>query len=75
LRDGLWHHVRLLENCEIKQLLPEPPALDPDTCLMLCLLICARHMTFAVIRVVDGSRFDEFKGAVGVTLVCGFCPH
>jgi len=53
---------------------PEPPAADP---LELYGLIPEdyRHQTDArelIARIVDGSRFDEFKALYGETLVTGF---
>jgi acetyl-CoA carboxylase carboxyltransferase component len=53
---------------------PEPPAVDPSD---LYGLIPDDHRTQMdareiVARVVDGSRFDEFKALYGETLVCGW---
>jgi 3-methylcrotonyl-CoA carboxylase beta subunit len=53
---------------------PEPPALDPAD---LYGLIADDHRTQIdarelIARVVDGSRFDEFKALYGDTLVCGW---
>jgi acetyl-CoA carboxylase carboxyltransferase component len=53
---------------------PEPPAVDPAD---LYGLIPDDHRTLmdareVVARVVDGSRFDEFKALYGETLVCGW---
>jgi acetyl-CoA carboxylase carboxyltransferase component len=53
---------------------PEPPAVDP---MDLYGLIPDDHRTQMdareiVARVVDGSRFDEFKQLYGETLVCGW---
>ena len=53
---------------------PEPPALDPAE---LYGLVPEDHRTQVdpreiVARLVDGSRFDEFKALYGETLVCGF---
>jgi acetyl-CoA carboxylase carboxyltransferase component len=53
---------------------PEPPAIDPSD---LYGLIPDDHRTQmdareVVARVVDGSRFDEFKQLYGETLVCGW---
>ena len=53
---------------------PEPPALDPSD---LYGLIPDDHRTHidareVIARVVDGSRFDEFKALYGETLVCGW---
>ncbi|HZU20088.1 MAG TPA: carboxyl transferase domain-containing protein [Gaiellaceae bacterium] len=53
---------------------PEPPALDPCD---LYGLIPDDHRTHmeareVIARIVDGSRFDEFKQLYGETLVCGW---
>ncbi len=53
---------------------PEPPAVDPAE---LYALIPDDHRTplearEVIARLVDGSRFDEFKQLYGETLVCGF---
>jgi acetyl-CoA carboxylase carboxyltransferase component len=53
---------------------PEPPAIDPTD---LHGLIPDDHRTQmdareVIARVVDGSRFDEFKALYGETLVCGW---
>ena len=53
---------------------PEPPAIDPSD---LYGLIPDDHRTQMdareiIARVVDGSRFDEFKALYGETLVCGW---
>ena len=53
---------------------PEPPALDPDELYGL-IPEDFRHQTDArelIARIVDGSRFQEFKALYGETLVCGF---
>ncbi|HEY3921135.1 MAG TPA: carboxyl transferase domain-containing protein [Gaiellaceae bacterium] len=53
---------------------PEPPLLDPSD---LYGLIPDDHRTQldpreVIARIVDGSRFDEFKALYGETLVCGW---
>src|SRR5215207_4841337 len=53
---------------------PEPPAADPAE---LYGLIPDDHRTQldardVIARIVDGSRFDEFKALYGETLVCGW---
>jgi 3-methylcrotonyl-CoA carboxylase beta subunit len=53
---------------------PEDPAYDPEELLGL---VPADPRTpydvrEVIARVVDGSRFDEFKARYGTTLVCGF---
>jgi acetyl-CoA carboxylase carboxyltransferase component len=53
---------------------PEPPALDPSELYGL-IPEDFRHQTDArelIARIVDGSRFQEFKALYGETLVCGF---
>src|SRR3989442_922521 len=53
---------------------PEPPAYDPEEIYGLLprdlrTLYDVREL---IARLVDGSRFHEFKARYGVTLVCGF---
>jgi acetyl-CoA carboxylase carboxyltransferase component len=53
---------------------PEPPVVDPSA---LYGLIPDDHRTLmdsreVIARIVDGSRFDEFKALYGETLVCGW---
>jgi len=53
---------------------PEPPALDPEDLYGL-VPEDFRHELDArevIARIVDGSRFHEFKELYGETLVCGF---
>src|SRR5438309_501441 len=53
---------------------PEPPAADPSELYGL-IPEDFRHQTDArevIARIVDGSRFDEFKANYGETLVTGF---
>jgi acetyl-CoA carboxylase carboxyltransferase component len=53
---------------------PEPPAADPEDLYGL-IPEDFRHQTDArevIARIVDGSRFDEFKENYGETLVTGF---
>src|SRR5579884_2774891 len=52
----------------------EPPACDPAELYGIILIdlrtpFDAREV---IARIVDGSRFDEFKALYGTTLVCGF---
>ena len=53
---------------------PEPPAYDPAELYgVVPTDVRAPYDVREVIaRVVDGSRFDEFKALYGTTLVCGF---
>jgi len=60
---------------------PEDPALDPDEILGVVPadLRTPYDIREVIARVVDGSRFDEFKARFGETLVTGFahvagCP-
>jgi len=53
---------------------PEPPVADPDE---LYGLVPDDHRTQldpreVIARIVDGSRFDEFKALYGETLICGW---
>ncbi len=59
---------------DIKRLTPEPPALDPATLfdVVPADLRTPYDIREVIRRVVDGSRFDEFKARFGETLVCGF---
>ena len=69
--------IRNLNRTKPNQLLlqtPEEPAYDPDEILGI---VPADTKTpydvrEVIARVVDGSRFDEFKARYGTTLVCGF---
>ncbi len=53
---------------------PEPPALDPDEILGVVPVDWRKpyDVREVIARVVDGSRFDEFKARYGTTLVTGF---
>ncbi len=60
---------------------PEEPAYDPEEILGVVPadLRTPYDIREVIARVVDGSRFDEFKARFGETLVCGFahvkgCP-
>ena len=57
-----------------KRVSPEPPALDPDTLfdVVPADLRTPYDIREVIRRIVDGSRFDEFKARFGETLVCGF---
>ncbi|MDJ0626918.1 MAG: carboxyl transferase domain-containing protein [Rhodobacter sp.] len=52
----------------------EPPAYDPDELLGVVPadLRTPYDIREVIARIVDGSRFDEFKTRFGETLVCGF---
>ena len=53
---------------------PEPPALDPADLYGLVPETFREQVDprELIARIVDGSRFDEFKATYGETLVCGF---
>jgi 3-methylcrotonyl-CoA carboxylase beta subunit len=53
---------------------PELPAYDPDEILGVVPsdLRTPYDIREVIARIVDGSRFDEFKSRFGETLVCGF---
>lgn len=53
---------------------PEEPLYDPDEILGVVPadLKTPYDIREVIARVVDGSRFDEFKARYGTTLVCGF---
>ena len=53
---------------------PEPPAFDPEEILDVVPADLRQPYDIRelIARVVDGSRFDEFKARFGTTLVCGF---
>ncbi|SDW89826.1 3-methylcrotonyl-CoA carboxylase beta subunit [Albimonas donghaensis] len=53
---------------------PEPPAYDPEEILDVVPADLRQPYDIRelIARVVDGSRFDEFKARFGTTLVCGF---
>ena len=53
---------------------PEPPAFDPEEILDVVPadLRTPWDIRELLARVVDGSRFDEFKARFGATLLCGF---
>ncbi len=59
---------------DVKRLTPEPPALDPASMfdVVPADLRTPYDIREVIRRVVDGSRFDEFKARFGETLVCGF---
>ena len=55
-------------------LAPDPPAHDPEELLGLVSRDLRRpfDMREVIARVVDGSRFEEYKARFGSTLVCGW---
>ncbi|WP_294225104.1 carboxyl transferase domain-containing protein [uncultured Shimia sp.] len=79
-RDALKHLNRIKPQTVDWQT-PEDPAYDPEEILGVVPggLRTPYDIREVIARVVDGSRFDEFKKRFGETLVCGFahvkgCP-
>jgi 3-methylcrotonyl-CoA carboxylase beta subunit len=64
----------LQKEINSKRLPSEAPALDPDTLfdVVPADLRTSYDIREVIRRIVDGSRFDEFKSRFGETLVCGF---
>ena len=60
--------------CNVNRLKSEPPALDPATLFdaIPADLRTPYDIREVIRRIVDGSRFDEFKARFGETLVTGF---
>ena len=61
-------------GASVERRAPEPPIYDPDEIMGIIPADPKRPYDIReiVARVVDGSRFDEFKARFGETLVCGF---
>jgi len=53
---------------------PEPPAYDPEELhgVVPTDVRAPYDVREVIARIVDGSKFDEFKALYGTTLVCGF---
>ncbi|MCF7700284.1 carboxyl transferase domain-containing protein [Loktanella sp. M215] len=62
------------EMSDIKRMESEPPAIDPETLfdVVPADLRTPYDIREVIRRIVDGSRFDEFKARFGDTLVTGF---
>lgn len=60
--------------CTVELREPEPPLYDPDEIagIVPADLRTPYEIREVIARIVDGSRFDEFKARFGTTLVCGF---
>jgi len=60
--------------CSVNRLASEPPALDPASLFdaIPADLRTPYDIREVIRRIVDGSRFDEFKARFGETLVTGF---
>ncbi|MEZ5871567.1 MAG: carboxyl transferase domain-containing protein [Nitratireductor sp.] len=67
-------NLNRLKPHELDMQSPEEPAHDPDEILGVVPagLRTPYDIREVIARVVDGSRFDEFKARYGATLVCGF---
>jgi 3-methylcrotonyl-CoA carboxylase beta subunit len=64
----------MLNACNVNRLNSEPPALDPASLFdaIPADLRTPYDIREVITRIVDGSRFDEFKARFGETLVTGF---
>lgn len=60
--------------CGVQRQAPEDPYYDPDELpgVVPADLKTPYDIREVIARIVDGSRFDEFKSRFGSTLVCGF---
>ncbi|MDE3794759.1 methylcrotonoyl-CoA carboxylase [Sinorhizobium meliloti] len=58
----------------VERIEPEPPLYDPEETagIVPADLKTPYEIREVIARLVDGSRFDEFKARFGTTLVCGF---
>lgn len=58
----------------VERIEPEPPLYDPEEIagVVPADLKTPYEIREVIARLVDGSRFDEFKARFGTTLVCGF---
>ncbi|MDW9762505.1 carboxyl transferase domain-containing protein [Sinorhizobium meliloti] len=58
----------------VERIEPEPPLYDPEEIagIVPADLKTPYEVREVIARLVDGSRFDEFKARFGTTLVCGF---
>ncbi|MGH1368808.1 MAG: carboxyl transferase domain-containing protein [Maritimibacter sp.] len=67
-------HLGASPSAHIDLQSPEDPAYDPDEILGVvpASLTTPYDIREVIARLVDGSRFDEFKARFGETLVCGF---
>ena len=67
-------NLNLSQTSGIERRTPEPPLYDPAE--IMGIIPADKRKPFDVLeiiaRVVDGSRFSEFKARFGETLVCGF---
>ncbi len=70
----LVSHLGAHETARVDLRTPEPPAYDPDEILGVWPRDLRRQidMREALARLLDGSRFAEFKARYGTTLLTGF---
>ncbi|MGX9354951.1 carboxyl transferase domain-containing protein [Roseobacteraceae bacterium S113] len=71
---AIVRHLGHRPGATIEALAPEPPAYDPAE--VMGVIPADPRIPYdireVIARVVDGSRFEEFKARFGETLVCGF---
>ncbi|HEY2482411.1 MAG TPA: carboxyl transferase domain-containing protein [Caulobacteraceae bacterium] len=67
-------NLNTIKRVDLDTVAPEPPAYDPTELYGIVPVdVRAPYEVREVIaRIVDASRFDEFKALYGATLVCGF---
>jgi acetyl-CoA carboxylase carboxyltransferase component len=68
------HHLGSSRRAAVKLETPEPPRYDPEEIYGLLPRDLRQSLDVheLIARLVDGSRFHEFKARYGTTLVCGF---
>jgi 3-methylcrotonyl-CoA carboxylase beta subunit len=67
-------NLNTTKTVELTREAPEPPAYDPEELygIVPSDVRAPYDVREVIARIVDGSRFDEFKALYGTTLVCGF---
>jgi len=67
-------HLNRTKVSQLNIQIPEPPAYDPEELLGVIPLDARKPFDSreVIARIVDGSRFEEFKARFGGTLVTGF---
>jgi 3-methylcrotonyl-CoA carboxylase beta subunit len=67
-------NLNTTKTVEITREAPEAPAYDPEELygIVPSDVRAPYDVREVIARIVDGSRFDEFKALYGTTLVCGF---
>lgn len=71
---GIVSHLNWRKPGPTPSLQVDPPSLDPDELLGILDPELKQHVDIREVigRIVDGSRFEDFKPRYGSTLVCGF---